>query len=166
MLDRVRKGPGGDVVFCDDIRQENNGKALIIGAYPGPGITVFSDRWPVSIPRLGFAVRYYEEKETFPSFKTISIYLPGAEEPLLKSDIPPQALALNVRPPDFEEMPLRGLNINIALSPIMIPKEGRIRVYISNETERMMLGSIYVSIAPPPLSPLVVNNPPLNPPRP
>jgi hypothetical protein len=144
-----RQSPSGYVIFCDDIRQETNGKMIFIGVYPGNDMTVLSDSWPVTISKLSLAISYHENRDTFLSVSEIRIYLPGEPEdtPSFRIQPPPKEALQAITPPrafDDDADLMKGFVTYTIFSPLVIQQEGGIRViaYIGDDTFK--LGSLYI----------------------
>ena len=63
-----RSTPFGYTIFCDDVRNEINGKVTLVGVYAGDVIVLGT--LPVTLPKLGLSVNYHEklgESEEFAS---------------------------------------------------------------------------------------------------
>lgn len=69
--------PFGYTIFCDDIREEVNGKRTLVGMYNSA--MIINDAFPVALPRLALYISFIEEVGATESVE-IKIYLPGDEE--------------------------------------------------------------------------------------
>jgi hypothetical protein len=96
-----RQIPSGYVIFCDDVRQEINGKTIFIGVYHGNDMTVLADSWSVTIPKLSIVIAYHENIDTFISMNEVRVYLPGEPEdsPSLRIQPPPKEALEAITPP-------------------------------------------------------------------
>lgn len=65
----------GNTIFCDDIRQESNGKFLLVGVYQG--VILMNVAFPVKIPRLALVVTVSQKIEKFHPHMVLQIFLPG-----------------------------------------------------------------------------------------
>src|SRR5260221_12989855 len=79
--------PTGFTIFCDDIREEVNGKVSLIGCY-GADLRILGNQFPILLPKLGFhiTVRVPSDGPNLPL--KIMIYFPGQpdDQPVLTAD--------------------------------------------------------------------------------
>jgi hypothetical protein len=144
-----RQSPFGYVIICDDIRQEANNKLSYIGVYAGHELSVFTDKWPVTLPKLAFSISFGADKETLLSLKEICIFLPGdsEENPTVRIPPPPKEIFTVQKPEgifDTDGDLMRGVTSAIVISPITINEEGRIRVIAFLGNDSFKLGSLLV----------------------
>lgn len=112
-------------------------------------MTVLADSWPVTIPKLSLVIAYHENSETFISLSEIRVYLPGEPEdtPSFRIQPPPKDALQAITPPRpfDDDADLMKVFVTYAIiSPLVIQREGRIRVvaYIGDDTFK--LGSLYI----------------------
>lgn len=79
--------PFGYTLFCDDIREEVNGKRTLVGMYNSA--MIINDAFPVALPRLALYISFIEEVGAMGPVE-IKLYLPGDEE------LPTHSFALEV----------------------------------------------------------------------
>jgi len=149
--------PYGITIFCDDIREELNGKISLIGCY-GPDLQFFGNA-PVVLPKLAFhiIVRLPCDKP-IPPLKLI-VFFPGD-----KDEQPTMLVELPV-PENLKQEPESGLEPNVLipdgmrtyilrqhfiLSPVQITQEGFIRVRLMYGDDKIRLGVLKVQQAPVP----------------
>ncbi|WP_439399190.1 DUF6941 family protein [Bradyrhizobium sp. PMVTL-01] len=76
MKEEQRPDIYGQVVFCDDVRQESTGKCIYIGVY-NSNLMIVNGGFPATLSRLSFAISVFQKREIFkPQFK-IRIFVPG-----------------------------------------------------------------------------------------
>ncbi|MDA9493325.1 DUF6941 family protein [Bradyrhizobium sp. CCBAU 11361] len=76
MKEEQRPDIYGQVVFCDDVRQESTGKFIYIGVY-NSNLMIVNGGFPATLTRLSFAISVFQKREIFkPQFK-IRIFVPG-----------------------------------------------------------------------------------------
>jgi hypothetical protein len=68
----------GYTVFCDDIRQEVDGKVSFIGSYTGKLFVPVPP--PVNIAKFGLGIHYMELREAFSEDVHFKIFLPENDE--------------------------------------------------------------------------------------
>jgi len=160
--------PTGFTIFCDDIREEVNGKLSLIGCY-GADLRIFGSPLPILLPKLGFhiTIRLPTDGPNLPL--KIMIYLPGQpdDQPALTADatIPDELIAEHKsqpRDPKWDaligsEPVFRGVRQHFVLSPVAIIEEGLIRVRLLYGDTRIRAGALKVlvekeTVTPPPTS--------------
>jgi hypothetical protein len=141
--------PSGFVIFCDDIRREDNGKLIYIGVYgadmliPGP--------FPALLPTFCALTTYREAPgETEPPV-TLKLFIPGLEEAAATAHVPVEQMR-NVRLPPATEQSSPSLNslIQLKISPLILYQEGLIRVRAYRGDDEIRLGSLLVKLLQPP----------------
>jgi hypothetical protein len=146
--------PFGDTVFCDDIREEVNGKISLIGCYAGS--LRFLGPFPAVQPRLGIAsfVQLPTDEE-IPALKFL-VYFPGDKEdaPFVHENI---ELSENFRKPLPPSPPPDGmpdlvrrklLRRQLLLGPIEFKSGGIIRVRLLYGDKRVSLGALEITAVP------------------
>jgi hypothetical protein len=68
----------GYTIFCDDPRQEVDGKFLLIGVYSG--IMFVHAPFPFKLPTFAMRTMVFQRKETFIPKVALRVFLPGDEE--------------------------------------------------------------------------------------
>jgi hypothetical protein len=148
-------GPTGRTMFCDDLRIEQSGQYSLVGVYPGA--MQISTGFPATLPKFYFCTIFDEprelaEKRDFSAI--VRIYLPGETEPAFKGEMPPPSREVlsNLW---TDHLPFHKLvgeeaeanlttNINVMLAPMVILREGLMRVRISYDDKIIRCGSLKV----------------------
>lgn len=143
--------PFGDTIFCDDIREEVNGKISLIGCYGGS--LRFLGPFPAVQPRLGIvSYVHLPADEELPVLKFL-IYFPGNNDdaPFIQEDI---ELSGDLRKPIAESPPPDGaldlvrrktLRKQFLLGPIEFQGGGFIRVRLLYGNKRVSLGALEIT---------------------
>lgn len=135
----------GKVTFCDDIRQEIDGKITLVGCY-GADIVVNST-FPVVIPKLGIFVQFWDLLESPREPMRLEILFPGDpdEKPSVVVELPvvETPLVENPEVPNDEDS-RRGIGMNMVMSPVAMQSIGRIRVQIKKGDDIYRIGRIKV----------------------
>src|SRR5260221_8135574 len=121
--------PYGYTTFCDDIRDELNGKTTLVGIYGAD--MLFNIQLPVTLPKLGLVVNYFERPGESTEPIRIEIFMPDSEEgkPFMVAELPHEQMRNFPIQADPEvKDPRIGAIFNMILSPLTIAKEGRIKV--------------------------------------
>ena len=138
----------GRVTFCDDIRNEVDGKVTLVGCYGAD--MVFPYPFPVLLPKLGLAVQFAEKTDAKSEALKLEIFFPGDPDdtPSIAVDVPPIEV---VTPPEVlaqrDDDTRKMGSINLILSPVNILSEGQIRVRIAKGDSKYRIGKIRVSTA-------------------
>jgi hypothetical protein len=145
--------PGGYVIFCDDIREEVNGKHTLVGTY-GAEMTVFGTA-PVRLQQLWACVRYRDDPASLPKKITVQI----TRDVKGKSDVALEvSLNLPVIPEEFPfPQPIDDsgiqyiemqMNAQMRTIEFVEPCVLRVKALVGDDEYR--LGGLSVKIAPPP----------------
>ncbi len=133
--------PGGNVIFCDDIRFEANGKTIFIGVYTGEIIILGSA--PATLPSFAVMINYLERPGDLDGPVLAKLLGPGDEE-LACLSIPVDQARLNFNPEFKEEDNLILLQMNVTLHNVLIKQEGFIRLRIFCGDTEIRMGSLRV----------------------
>lgn len=138
--------PFGYVIFCDDVRNEVDGKTTIVGAY-GADI-VFGIPLPVTLGKFAMVVKYFElPKESSDPIK-IEVYFPGDAEdaPSVAANLPAEEMRNMPLPKGADNEDARiGASFNMVFPPFTILKEGYIRVRAVRGDDVIKLGRLRVT---------------------
>jgi hypothetical protein len=143
----------GITQFCDDIREEVNGKISLMGLY-GDELIVFN-ALPAALPKLALVIsaRFpLEAVQARPvaSLKVLIFFPEDGETPQIEFDVP-----WTLEPPQISEaLPFPDatsqytLNRHFVLSPFVIRQEGWLRVRIQWGEERVRVGALHILSRP------------------
>ncbi|KRA51820.1 hypothetical protein [Pseudoxanthomonas sp. Root630] len=106
---RIQRSIGG--IFCDDIREEVNGKISLVGCYTG-GMQVES--FPATLPKLCVFVRVIFSAHEPPS--SVSFRLLRDDEQLVVGHLPPETMPA-AAPEGADESLMSVIHGQIVLSP-------------------------------------------------
>jgi len=129
----------GYVIFCDDIRREYGGKVTLVGVYRS-AMYIHNTEPPFAIPKFAIAVRYRESSALPREETNFQIFLPGGKEdvPLLKGRL---VITQQAHQTDSEYI---EVGADIILAPLVIQKEGSIKVKVQRGAEEMEIGTLQV----------------------
>jgi hypothetical protein len=142
--------PGGYVIFCDDIRQEINGKLIYTGVYGGNMLIAGAP--PATLPKLGFSIHYRERPGESDEPVKLQLFYPGVsfdDEPSMEAEIPVEGMRVQPLPsdPDADD-PQVGIVMQFQVSPFEVKQEGRIRVRAVRGDTIIRLGSLMLQFVP------------------
>ena len=153
--------PGGYTVFCDDIRQEVNGKLTLVGSYAGAMHIL--NGWPAKLTQLSalVVVRFPNES----AGKTITVRIIRStvgqdDEVLIEAEIVVPENARDIlardRGPliDAAEPTFSEFRFTPQFPGIEFTAESRIKVRGYLDGEEFKIGSLIVREGPPPPPPL------------
>ena len=150
--------PYGYTIFCDDIRQEVGGKVSLVGVYRH--VLFIRGDFPFTLPKFAMSIVYTELQSECPPKVELRVIFPGDDEnnPTIAGEIGlPQTSAkttsplqdLVVKDPDDDGFRINQGFAQIILSPLVLQKEGSIRVRVKRGDEIVRLGRLLVAKAPP-----------------
>jgi hypothetical protein len=126
--------------FCDDIRQEVNNIDSLIGVMPD---NVAVPSIPAMLPKLGIYTRIHLAA-TNTDVKRISVradFFDGAHYQELGA-FDEEAVAFEKENATKKESPIIGFIFRAILSPLPIPKYGRVRLWARINDEEFICGSL------------------------
>lgn len=142
----------GLTVFCDDIRNEVDGKITYVGVYNGN--MIFGVPFPVQMPKLGIAITLILAPEEDANF-AFQVYLPGDQEgaPSITFEAPGEAIRNGIPKTEMAEVdPRFALKVNGVFSSFLLPKEGFVEVRAVRNGEYLRVGRLKVSSTVAPIS--------------
>lgn len=139
----------GHTIFCDDIRNEQGNKTTLVGVYDAE-MRVNGD-FPFLVPKFGLAIRYLEMRGAYKDEPvTLRVYMPGDEEsvPSFEAQIPDvveMRKSVKTHPITDQSAP-RYLQVttNVVISPLILAKEGQIKVRAQCGSEIVRLGALWI----------------------
>jgi hypothetical protein len=147
--------PFGYTIFCDDVRQESNGKLFYIGVYQGDMIIHVQP--PTMLPSFVAIVHYLERPGESGLPVKMKMFAPGAEStPIFEFDVPVEQMRSSPLPPDKEgEDKVLRASIPMKLAPFIVPSEGLIKIRAYRGDDEIRLGTLRVQFQTPPTAPVV-----------
>lgn len=143
-----KASPHGHCIFCEDIRQEINGKETYVGVFPGSEMFVFG-AMPTNIGKLMIKV-FYAQRATDPKVPvTIEVTMPGDDEAsaTIEIDFSTATEALPPPPTHLDDAFI-ALQATFIFNPLEVKKEGTIRVRAVRDGKCYKLGSLTVKPHP------------------
>jgi hypothetical protein len=135
----------GITIFCDDIREELNNKKTLVGAYADD--LLVTSGFPIVLPVLGLLVTLLEPIGSTDGPLNLKVYVPGErdDEVVIDLDLPENRASLgDSLLPDPSAEYLSSI-ISLRLSPLLIRKEGRIKVRAYKRDHEIRLGTLLVT---------------------
>ncbi|HVU31398.1 MAG TPA: hypothetical protein VHE36_13455 [Sphingomicrobium sp.] len=137
--------PSGYTIFCDDIRQEYNGKLTFVGAYADT--LIINGPLPALLPKFCAMIVYREEPTSLEPVE-IKIFLPGHDY-----DSPATVFRIDAPQPDLVpeqtgEFLMRECRFFWEGTGVVIEQEGQVRVRAFRGDEEIKLGAMIVTISP------------------
>ena len=136
--------PYGYTLFCDDIRQEINGKVSLIGVYGGD--LIVAGPLPVALAKLALRITYIEQPGESTEPVEIHIYLPGNPDgqPIQRIPLPVDFRSMAPDPHPGLTDPLLIAVFNMEFSPLPLQQEGQIKVRAYRGDLEIRLGTLLV----------------------
>lgn len=141
------RSPSGFTVFCDDIRQENTGKAIYVGVYTAGEMQVALPP-PVSLPGFCFAITFIADPGYLKGPVIFKVYAPtgtGDDEVVAQMTVSSEQTAQMPHPtgPDAETLMVTA-NVVFQLSPLLLKGPGRLKARAECDGVEYALGSLGV----------------------
>jgi hypothetical protein len=136
--------PGGYSIFCDDIRQENNGKQILIGLYTGD---MLIDAFPIQLPTFQVLIRYQERPdESILPVKFVIIAPHPTDEKIFETEVPREAFEKVLVPSDSFDDPFVSLNLHASFAGFVLARPGLIKVRAYRGDDEIRLGTLRVRL--------------------
>jgi hypothetical protein len=135
-------GTYGISIFCEDVRMEASDQRTLVGVYTDDLIV---GGFPAVLPRLGIYITLIEPLPEAEGPMNIKVTIPGehGEEVIVDTDLPNDRKSDAIGAESDPEYLINTLAFR--LSPLLIEREGRIKVRGFKNNEKIRLGTIYVT---------------------
>lgn len=143
--------PNGYVIFCDDVREEVNGKLTLVGTYGGE-MTLFGAN-PALLPKLCATIRFRISPDLLPNkfvFR-VSKDAMGKSDTLFEAPVDAPVLPDEFEFPEpfaREGMRILEVGINAILQGILFTEPAVIRVKVLVGDDEYRVGALSVKLAP------------------
>lgn len=142
--------PFGTTTVADDLRQEIGGKTSLIGIYGSDIVFPDGTAFPVTLPKLAFALAWFESPDDLPERLNFLIYFPGDEDgkPTITLQLPTGDALKNVPKPstDLGERLAAQIRPAFVLSPIVFNAPGLMKFRVQRNGEEWRAGGIRVRL--------------------
>jgi hypothetical protein len=119
--------PYGYTIFCDDIRQEANGKLIYIGVYSAEMI-IFGTP-PMLLPTFVAATTYRERPGESDAPVKIKMFVPGSDDAAVELDLPVAVMRSAQFAPETEgEDRMYAASIPIRAVSLLLKQDGLIKI--------------------------------------
>jgi hypothetical protein len=142
----VPTSPLGYTIFCDDIRQEDNGKLLYIGVYTGD--MTFSGPPPGLLTTFCAFVNYLERPTDSLLPIRLVMMIPGVETPAASIELDLAKFRETLAPIEGED-PMYRIMIPLRMGTLIIPQQGLIKVRAYRGDDELRLGTLNVKFGQP-----------------
>jgi hypothetical protein len=144
--------PYGYTIFCDDLRQEANGKLIYIGVYTADMIIYGAP--PMLLPTFVAATTYRERPGESDAPVKIKMFLPGNDDAAVELDLP----VASMRSAQFThetagEDRMHSVLIPIRTVPLMVRQGGLIKIRAYRGDDEIRLGALTVKFQAQPGNP-------------
>jgi hypothetical protein len=128
------------LTVCDDVRTENNGKAIYSGIY---NTEIFVEKIPSILPQIYFVVTAVAPKNSIFTRFRVRVERPGLESYFGKDvELPPQLnMAPEAQDPEIQFFRITSV---VKIAPFEILEPGRIKVWVENDGPDIYAGSILI----------------------
>ncbi|MEH6725194.1 MAG: hypothetical protein V7703_03480 [Hyphomicrobiales bacterium] len=140
----------GYAMFCDEVRQERNGKDILIGVYSNGeyNAPTTPEEYTASSYTI-IATAMLDPADPPEKLKEITVLFPGEAEPIFQISLdPPEEAYTNIVAPDalslFPRTPITARTIMV-LKNIKFKESGFVRVIMSYGEEKFLLGRLKIN---------------------
>jgi hypothetical protein len=140
----VPRSPTGFTIFCDEVRQEINGKLLFLGVYTNE--MLIAGTMPIALPVFTAFVNYQEKINEIEDHVIIKLFVPGMDDSIFQIELPPRQAPPATPLPD-EDLNIRSM-VPIRIAPFPILSEGLIRVRAFIRDDEIRLGTLAIRVVP------------------
>ena len=143
----------GYTIFCEDIRQEVDGKLTYVGVF-GDEIR-FTGEFPVQLPRMALGIVYIQRRKVLVPPSKIFVFLPGDEDekPSVVADLPQaqieELIAKNPSADPITDETVTAFRGQIGMLNLPLMQAGMIKVRAVRNDCLVRLGAIKVVALPP-----------------
>jgi hypothetical protein len=142
--------PNGNVIFCDDVRFELNGKSTFVGVY-GTEMRLFGNA-PLLLSELHVVVNFHVLPSQTPLNGVIRIIKSGTENTICEQDFAfPDVNQIGSRlllHPEESQIAYSGFNAHFLIKDLLIDEPCRLKVRAFVEDDEIRIGSLHISFAP------------------
>jgi hypothetical protein len=138
--------PNGYSLFCDDLRQEDNGKQILIGLYSSDMLV---NTFPIQLPNFRVLIVYHERLNESRLPVRIVITAPSAPNDditIFEAELPRESFDQIPPPSDNAEDPLVSVTLNAGFSGLVLMNPGRIKVRAYRGEDEIRLGTLRVRL--------------------
>ncbi len=121
----------GHSIFCDDIRQEIDGKVTYVGAYTG-NVMLVRAPLPIALPKFCIGIAFAQRRKLFTPDIGIRIFIPGDSDE--KASIEAQFTGPFELPEGGDDTYVR-MTANTVFSPFPITQPGAIKVFFTDDMD-------------------------------
>jgi hypothetical protein len=155
----IAHSPNGSAIFCDDVRQEMNGKQILIGIYTTE--MIIHPSFPAALPTFAVVVRYTERRSENYLPVTFKIFVPGQDDAAFEAEVSKEQLEAVPYSEDKEPDPQVLIGFAAQFRNFVIPEPGYIKVRAYRGDDEIKIGSMRIRLSDHPLDPTGVASPPL-----
>ena len=139
----------GFTVFCDEVRQESNGKNIYIGVYNN--VIIFPANDPPPIPSLTLLVNLWIDPDvSLNEDLDLRVTVPWADEPAIQMKFDVKKAILDGKKTGMlEDGQILSIQIPLVFNNLKFEKEGLISVRAYASREEFKLGSLMIKFMDP-----------------
>jgi hypothetical protein len=140
--------PYGYTIFCDDLRQEANGKLIYIGVYTDAMIIFGAP--PILLPTFVAATTYRERPGESDAPVKIKMFVPGSDAAAAEIDLPVAIMRSAQFTPETEgEDRMYSSLTPIRIVPFLLKQDGLIKIRAYRSDDEIRLGALAVKFQTP-----------------
>lgn len=145
------QSPHGYCVFCEDIRQEVNGKFTYVGVFSGSEMNVLG-AMPTNIGKFSISLYFAQRAREITGMVMLHVLLPGDDDdkPSAQMEVNmPELLKSMPPPPESLDDPFVSFRTAFTFNPLFLNRDGHIKVRAVLADAYISLGAIKVISRPP-----------------
>jgi len=133
-------------VFCDDIRQEINGKITMVGIYTD---RLFVASVPTVLPKLCLALAMATDKTNM--FEEVCVTGTFGPDEVFKMELHKEKIQSIIDQAPDPEFPAKffTLQLNAILTPFQLERTGKLVIKVVADGEELECGGLEMALAPP-----------------
>lgn len=133
-------------VFCDDIRQEINGKITMVGIYTD---RLLVTSLPTVLPKLCLALSIATDKSRM--FEDLSVIGTFGADEVFKIELQKEQIQNIVAQAPKSENPAKffTVQLNAILTPFQLQRTGKLTIEVIADGEKLECGGLEMALAPP-----------------
>jgi hypothetical protein len=133
-------------LFCEDIRQEQNGVNTLVGVLPD---NMAFEKLPAVLPKLGIYVRINIDPAVDPGTMSLALSVPGIDDHIPIAEVEHRLIEAVRKDAQGQQAPIAGIISRAVFSPFNIPREGRMRALATIRGEPVTCGSLNIVLKGP-----------------
>jgi hypothetical protein len=129
-------------LFCEDIRQEKDGRDMLIGIFPD---NIKVSNIPGTFGKICLYTRFHVSTEYEPKSMFIEFIAPDGTK-MLKHDIPNDLIAQTYDDARAKKQPLVGFVSRAQIGPLSVQTAGRFEIMATIDDDTILAGLLNIAV--------------------